>query len=88
LTGLDVRLHAGLRATLSRQSTRLDALTRELDVVGPTQVLRRGYSITMRKKDRQVIRSAAEIRKGDRMITRFAEGGYEWTAGDGQMSLF
>jgi exodeoxyribonuclease VII large subunit len=77
-----------MRLTVSRQMTRLDALARELDAVGPLQVLRRGYTITMRKKDRQVIRDASEIRKGDQMITRFAEGEYEWTAGDGQLSLF
>jgi exodeoxyribonuclease VII large subunit len=82
------RLGVAMKTTLSRQAARLDALTRELDAVGPLQVLARGYSITMRRRDRQIIRSVKEIQPGDRMITRFADGEHEWTAGDGQMTLF
>lgn len=88
LTDLQARLRAAMVQTLANRSTTLDALTRQLDAVGPRQVLRRGYSITLRKSDRQIIRSAAEIRPGDRMITRFADDEIEWTAGDGQLSLF
>ena len=88
LTTIRARLHAAARAGVAGRLTRLDALTRELDVVGPLQVLRRGYSITMRQRDRQIIKSVKEIKPGDRMLTRFADGEHEWTAGDGQMPLF
>jgi exodeoxyribonuclease VII large subunit len=81
-------LRAAARQTVARHVARVDALARELDAVGPAQVMRRGYSITMRKRDRHVIRAAADIRKGDVMVTRFADGEYEWTAGDGQLGLF
>ena len=50
--------------------------------VGPEQVLRRGYTITIRKRDGRILRSTAEVRPGDRMITRFADGQVEWTAED------
>ncbi|QOV91862.1 exodeoxyribonuclease VII large subunit [Humisphaera borealis] len=88
LAELQSRLQTAMRQAVVSRRNVLDALTRQLDAIGPQQVLRRGYSITMRKKDRQIIRSAAEIRPGDQMITRFADDAYEWTAGDGQMSLF
>lgn len=82
------RLKCAMQVVVTRQAARLDALTRELDAVGPQQVLSRGYSITMRRRDRHIIRSVKEIQPGDRMITRFADGEHEWTAGDGQMTLF
>jgi exodeoxyribonuclease VII large subunit len=85
---LDGCLRAATRAAVARDVARVDALARELDAVGPAQVLRRGYSITMRKRDRQVIKAAADIRKGEVMVTRFADGEFEWTAGDGQLGLF
>jgi exodeoxyribonuclease VII large subunit len=60
-----------------------------LEAVGPEQVLRRGYSITVRKKTREVIRSASQIKPGDRLVTRFADGEVEWTAEDSkQLPLF
>jgi exodeoxyribonuclease VII large subunit len=82
------RLQISARHAIVSRRTTLDALTRQLDAVGPLQVLQRGYSITIRKADRQIIRSVSEIRPGDRMITRFADGEHEWVAGNGQMSLF
>jgi exodeoxyribonuclease VII large subunit len=82
------RLRTAIRANLSAKSIKLDALTRELDAIGPLQVLKRGYSITMRRRDRQIIKSVKEIQPGDRLVTRFSDGEQEWTAGDGQMKLF
>ena len=45
-------------------------------------MLRRGFTLTIRKKDGRILRSATEVRPGDRMITRFADGQVEWTAED------
>jgi exonuclease VII large subunit len=57
--------------------------------VGPENVLRRGYTITTRKKDGALLRNAAEVKRGDRLITRFAEGTAESIAQDpNQPELF
>ena len=88
LTELNRRLGTAMRANLSAKTVKLDALTRELDAIGPLQVLKRGYSITMRRRDRQIVKSVKEIQPGDRLVTRFADGEQEWTASDGQMKLF
>jgi exodeoxyribonuclease VII large subunit len=88
LAEIEHRLGSAARQAIETRAAALDALTRQLDAVGPLQVLRRGYSITLRLADRAIIRNAADIRPGDRMLTRFAEGEIEWTAGDGQMRLF
>jgi exodeoxyribonuclease VII large subunit len=74
---------------LRRRAQRLAALASHLAAVGPEQVLRRGFSLTVRKKDGQIIRSVSQVKPGDRMITRFADGQIEWTAEDPrQLSLF
>lgn len=53
---------------------RVDALETHLHAVSPMQVLKRGYSITTRRRDGAVVRSAAELRAGDRIVTQFADG--------------
>jgi exonuclease VII large subunit len=52
-------------------------------------VLRRGYTITSRKKDGAPLRSAAELKPGDKIVTRFADGQTESVVEDTkQLSLF
>ena len=72
---------------LQRRSQRLEALSTHLAAIGPERVLRRGFTLTIRKKDGQIIRSVTQIRPGDRMITRFADGQVEWTAEDPRQPL-
>jgi hypothetical protein len=48
-------------------------MARQLQLVGPEQVLQRGYSITL-SKDGQVIRTPADVAPGQQMLTRLAEG--------------
>ncbi|MDB5292717.1 MAG: exodeoxyribonuclease large subunit [Phycisphaerales bacterium] len=77
LTSLAARFDLAIRATVSRSGDRLTALGRQLEALAPENVLRRGYTITTRKKGGAPIRSSAEIKPGDRLITRFADGQVE-----------
>jgi exodeoxyribonuclease VII large subunit len=75
----------------SQQTTaaRLEATARQLEAVSPQAVLRRGYTITSRKKDGAPLRSAAELKPGDKIVTRFADGQTESVVEDTkQLSLF
>jgi exonuclease VII large subunit len=56
-----------------RESLRLQALARQLIAVGPASVLGRGYSYTLRQ-DGSLLRSPADVRAGDTLLTRLAEG--------------
>jgi exodeoxyribonuclease VII large subunit len=76
------RLDCAIEVLHEKRGQRVEALARFLHAVGPEQVLRRGYSITSRKKDGAIIKSAAQVRAGDRLVTRFAEGQVESTADD------
>lgn len=65
------------------------SLASHLNAVGPQQVLNRGYSITMLKKDDVVVRRADQVRPGDRLITHLADGTIESVAEDQkQLKLF
>ncbi len=50
------------------------ALTGQLESLSPLAVLQRGYSLTRRESDERLIRDAAELHAGERIVTRFAQG--------------
>jgi len=61
---------------------RVDALERHLNAVSPESVLRRGCSVTTIKKDGAVVRSAKQIKGGEKLVTRLADGTIESVAED------
>jgi len=72
-----------------RRAVRLEALASHLRAVGPQEVLRRGYTITTRKKDGLPLRAAADAKPGDAILTQFSDGTVESTVQDPrQPSLF
>lgn len=88
ITALHTRLTRAGVDLVRRRTDRLEALAHQLQIVGPEQVLSRGFTLTLRKRDREIMRSAADIHPGEIYITRFADGEVEWVAGDGQLRLF
>jgi exodeoxyribonuclease VII large subunit len=83
------RLDRGLMHHVLIHRQRVDGLSRQLEAVSPQAVLSRGYTITLRKKDGQPLRSAAQLQRGDKLLTRFADGQVESTVNDSkQLSLF
>ena len=77
---------ASLQQTRTRQ---IESLATHLNAVGPEQVLRRGYSITTLKKTGAVLRRPAQIKVGDRLVTRVAEGQVQSRVEDpNQLGLF
>lgn len=83
------RLNLAMQADQRRRKASLEAIQRHLEAIGPEQVLKRGYTITTLKKQGTVVRSAAQVRTGDRVVTRFADGEIESRVEDSkQLSLF
>jgi len=89
---LDAReegLNRALSGQFARRVDRLDAIDRQLLALNPQNVLRRGYTLTLRKKDKSLIRTPAALRPGDRLLTQFADGTVESTVEDSrQLPLF
>ncbi len=74
--GLGARLVRAANLAWSSRAARLDALERELKAVSPLRVLDRGFSVTM-SADGRVVRTAGQVRPGERLTTRLADGQVE-----------
>ena len=74
LDELESRHHraVGDRVRLARRQA--DSFSARLDSLSPLAVLGRGYSLTQRAADGQVIRDAAQLALGDQLVTRFSRG--------------
>jgi exodeoxyribonuclease VII large subunit len=80
------------RSACSEQTRRgalVESLLKRLDALNPRRVLRRGYSITSLKRGGAVIRSASQVKPGDALVTRLADGQIESVVEDTrQLKLF
>ena len=67
------RLRVTMPRRLDVETSRLDAMTRQLGAVNPGNVLQRGYSYTL-GPDGNVLRRIADTRAGQRITTVLADG--------------
>jgi len=74
LDELESRHGRAIREHLRLARQQADSLSARLDSLSPLAVLGRGYSLTQRAADGQVVRDAAQLDLGDRLLTRFARG--------------
>lgn len=78
----DARLRASIAQGLKLRMRTLEGQSRHLNAVGPENVLKRGYSITILKRTGQIVQDASAVREGDRLVTRVATGEVESLADD------
>lgn len=71
---IERRLHEQMRQQLERRRTGLGALEARLRLLGPEQVLTRGYSITTDAATGKVLRQAKEVKAGQLLKTRLKAG--------------
>jgi exodeoxyribonuclease VII large subunit len=89
LDTLDGALRRLVSGGLAHAGLRMAGLAGRLEALSPTNVLKRGYSLTTIKKTGVVVRDAGQLRSGDRIVTRFADGSAESIVADGkQLRLF
>ncbi len=69
------RLGQVVRANCRRITERLDAMSRQFASIGPKRVLARGYSYTTTARG-DLIRSARNVRGGQHIVTRVADGSF------------
>jgi exodeoxyribonuclease VII large subunit len=74
-------LQRGMEARLAASGARLAALSARLDALSPLAVLSRGYAIVYREPEGVIVRRAREVRPGDALRLRVAEGEIDATAG-------
>jgi exodeoxyribonuclease VII large subunit len=71
---IEQRLHQNARLRLDTARSRLGTLEARLRLLGPEQVLARGYSITTDAATGKVLREARNARAGQRLRTRLKVG--------------
>ncbi len=76
LTETSRRVNAAMPRRLVSEKNRLDALARQLNAVGPQNVLERGYSYTLGPAGK-LLRHADDAKSGDRLTTVLADGRVE-----------
>lgn len=59
---------------LNKKQMRLTALMRELNAISPLRTLERGYSITRITANGEILHSSDQVRVGDSITTRLAQG--------------
>ena len=74
LDELSVRSLRAARRRLAAARKQTDAAASHLESLSPLSVLGRGYSLTQRLSDGQLVRDAAELAVGDEIATRFSRG--------------
>jgi exodeoxyribonuclease VII large subunit len=89
LVSQEGRLKRATAQTLQTHHRTLDLLAARLNCVNPQEVLKRGYSLTTHKKTGQIIRDPAQVKPGETLLTRLANGQIESTVQDSrQLKLF
>jgi len=68
------RLQEHAQHAMRERKDKLAALRSRLRLLGPEQVLARGYSITMDAKTGSVVRDACSVKPGQRLKTRLKDG--------------
>jgi exodeoxyribonuclease VII large subunit len=63
----------GSRVAIQRRRDQLDAMGEIFQAIGVEPTLRRGFAILSRS-DGPIVRSASELRTGDRVTARLADG--------------
>ncbi|OWR28289.1 exodeoxyribonuclease VII large subunit, partial [Saccharibacillus sp. O23] len=74
LGALDGRLSAAMNAAVKDRRQRLQGGMRQLDALSPLKVMARGYSLVYDEGEQKLIKSAREVREGDRIVIRVNDG--------------
>jgi exodeoxyribonuclease VII large subunit len=89
LIALQARLARGTVQALQTHARRIDLFAARLHAINPAEVLKRGYSLTTHKKTGQIIRDPSQVKPGETLLTRLANGQIESTVQDTrQLKLF
>lgn len=74
LDDLDLQAVRAIRRRLAAASDQMAATAARLESLSPLAVLARGYSVTSRVADGQIVRESGQVQPGDAIRTRLARG--------------
>ena len=73
-SALTNRLQIAMRSDLARREARLQENARALEAVSPLATLQRGYAIVRDDENGRILRTASEVKTGDRVHARLGQG--------------
>jgi exodeoxyribonuclease VII large subunit len=76
LDQLGRRLHHGSASNVTKGTTTIDSLEARIRASGHEQILKRGFSMTKLRKTNKLVHSATDVRAGDEIETRTADGSF------------
>lgn len=71
---IDKRLQGSAKQSLQQQQSELAGLAGKLEVLSPLGVLSRGYSLTQRTKNEELLTDSSQVKMGEELLTRLASG--------------
>ncbi len=71
---LTQRMRTAIRQQLANRQSRFALACKSLDTISPLATLERGYSIVTRVKDNTILRRTTDIKAGEQVEARLAEG--------------
>jgi exodeoxyribonuclease VII large subunit len=71
---LSTRLHTAIRGVARERRAAIGGVAGKLEALSPLAVLGRGYSLTYNEADGRLIGNARQLRAGQRIVTRLAQG--------------
>ena len=71
---LSMTLERAMRLVIERRQTRLERLAMNLNALSPLNVLSRGYALVQHTDGEKIVRSAAEVKSGQKLTLRFSDG--------------
>ena len=74
LDELSTRATRAVRQRALRSRALVEARSRQIEALSPLAVLGRGYSVTRRLATGEIVRDAADLTLGERLLTRFGSG--------------
>lgn len=77
LDDLDHRAKLAVNAVLERQRMQLASCASQMSALNPLAILSRGYNVTVRQSDQQVIKSTTQLRAGERLRSYLSDGTFE-----------
>ncbi|RLB24588.1 MAG: hypothetical protein DRG71_05025 [Deltaproteobacteria bacterium] len=78
----------GVLSVIGQEKARLEALQNRVSDLSPLSILDRGYSITMKLPEAQIIRSYMEVQAGDKVGIVLAKGSLECEVQDARDEQF
>jgi exodeoxyribonuclease VII large subunit len=77
LLSTETRLRRASEHRVKALGEKLQLLEGHLKALSPDEVLKRGYTITTRKKEGSIVRSAKGVKAGETIVTRTGDGAIE-----------